>query len=128
MAQQKVTINGEDIRQPDTFNPSWETTYTEDSGRIITGSAELEPMFTVEAFDVHWSALNIEDTSKLLQLLVATPSKPNFNLHYFSPYYGEWRTAKFYVGKGSLELKTLKEDMEGYKALSCNVIGIEPIA
>ena len=127
MAQNMITINNEVIRQPVEFEPNWETTYTSDSGRVMSGQALLDPLFTVESFNAQWTGLTSEEVSKILKLVVPTASTPKFNLHYFSPYYNEWRTSEFYVGKGSLKLRTLKEGDEAYKNLSCNFIGVNPI-
>lgn len=125
--QEKILIDGIEIIQPDSFDPNWETTYTDDSGRVMTGKAELDPMFTVESFNVEWSYLKPNEVSKILQLIIPTAKKPNFQLRYFSWYTGMWKTGTFYVGKGSLKTKTLKADYECFESLSCNFIGVNPI-
>ena len=127
MAQEFIKINGIVIPTPSTFEPNWATTYTEDSGRVMSGQALLDPLFTVESFNAEWGKLTYREVSDLLKLIVPTPSSPNFELHYFSPYYGEWRTNKFYVGQGTIKLRTLKDYDESYKGLSCNFIGVNPI-
>lgn len=125
--QDKIKIDGVTITQPDSFNPNWETTYTEDSGRVMSGKAELDPMFTVESFNVEWSYLTPEELSQILQLIIPTASKPTFQLHYFSWYSGTWKNGIFYVGQGSVKTKTLKQNYEMFETLSCNLIGVNPI-
>ena len=123
MSQERITIDGVAIRQPDVFDPNWATTYTEDSGRPMGGKAHLTPLFTVESFGVEWSHLKPAEAAAILQRIVPTPSRPFFQLHYFSWYYGAWRTAEFYVGQGSMKTKTLEEDGELLQDLSCDFVG-----
>lgn len=125
--QERITIDGVNIKQPDSFDPNWETTYTEDSGRVMSGIAELDPLFTVESFNVEWSYLTPAEVAQILQLIVPTQNKKHFQLRYFSWYTGTWKTGTFYVGKGSLKTKTLKSDYETFETLSCNFIGVNPL-
>ena len=41
--QNYILIDGYKIKQPDSFAPNWATTYTEDSERVMTGKAYLDP-------------------------------------------------------------------------------------
>jgi hypothetical protein len=125
--QERILIDGVQIKQPDSFDPNWETTYTEDSGRVMSGVAELDPLFTVESFSVEWSYLKPEEVSQILQLIVPTQNKKHFQMRYFSWYTGMWKTGTFYVGKGTLKTKTLKSDYETFESLSCNIIGVNPL-
>ncbi|MCD8383286.1 MAG: hypothetical protein LUC30_10340 [Clostridiales bacterium] len=125
MAQEKITINGTEIRQPDEglqFN--FETTYTEDSTRVQSGTGHFTPMFTVESFGYSASWLTAEEVSTILQMVA---KGKNFTLHYFSPYYGAWRSDTFYVGQGSLEIGRLNTDRERFDSLSFNMVGVNPI-
>ena len=125
MAQERYTINGIAIRQPDSgLAYDFETTYTEDSTRVQSGEGHFTPMFTVEALGYEASFLTIQEMQTILQLVA---KGENFQLHYFSPYYGVWRTDSFYVGKGSLKIGCLIEDGEMYDSLSFNMIGVNPI-
>lgn len=123
MSQERITIDGWGVKQPDRFEWSFSTTSTEDSGRPMSGRATITPMFTVEAFDVEYSDLTISQAKMLLQAIVQRPGKAFFNLHYFSPYFGVWRTSQFYVGEGSLAVKTLKVDEELMQSISCSFVG-----
>lgn len=123
--QEKITINGTVIRQPDTgLAFDFETTYTEDSTRVQSGVGHFTPMFTVEAFGYEASGLTKAEMYTILQLVA---KGNNFQLHYYSPYYGTWRTDTFYVGKGSLKIGSLIEDGELFDSLSFNMIGVNPI-
>lgn len=123
MSQQKISVNGWNAVQPVTFDYQFQTTSTEDSGRPMSGNASISPLFTVEAFDVVYEDLTIAQTSALLHHIVQKPSSPYFSLHYFSPYYGTWRTDQFYVGEGSLKVRTLKEGEELIGEISCSFVG-----
>lgn len=126
MAQNYITINGVKIKQPDEgLGYSFETTYTSDSTRVQSGSMHATPMFTVESFSYAASYLTIAEMQTILQKVAKGGS---FTLHYFSPYYGQWRDDTFYVGKGSLEIGRLTEDGEYFDSLSFNMVGVNPIA
>ena len=125
MAQNYITINGVKIKQPDEgLGYSFETTYTSDSTRVQSGAMHATPMFTVESFSYAASYLTIAEMQAILQKVA---KGGNFTLHYFSPYYGQWRDDTFYVGKGSLEIGRLTEDGEYFDSLSFNVVGVNPI-
>lgn len=125
MAQDRLKINGVEVKQPDTgLGYEFETTYSEDSGRVQNGVLFITPLFTVEAFSYSATDLTEAEMSQILQI-VATGSK--FTLHYRSPYYGGWRDGEFYVGKGSLSIGSWKENEERYDSLSFNMIGANPL-
>ena len=125
--QNRIAIDGWSKIQPTKFEWNFSTTSTEDSGRVMSGQAMLTPLFTVEQFSVEYSNLKPADVSALLQKIVQRPSKVYFSLYYFSPYFGVWRTADFYVGNGSLKIRTLKESEENMQSVSFNIIGREPL-
>jgi len=123
--QEYITIDGTVIRQPDSgLGYNFETTYTKDTTRVQSGKLHASAMFTVESFSYEAHGLTIEEMKTILQLIAK--GKP-FTLHYFSPYYGEWRDDKFYIGKGSLAIGSLKTGEELYESLSFNMIGVNPI-
>lgn len=125
MAQHRLLLNGIDVKQPDAglvFN--FETTYTEDSGRIQTGVANITPMFTVEAFEYTATDLTMQEMSELLHIVARGEI---YTMHYLSPYYGRWRDDEFYTGQGSLSAFTWKEDEERYDSISFRIIGRNPI-
>lgn len=81
-------------------------------------------MFTVESFSYAASNLTIQEASQILKRVV----KGNyFYMHYFSPYYGEWRNDEFSIGQGSLSIKRLKEGEERIESLSFNIVGKNPL-
>lgn len=121
--QNRISVDGWDAVQPVTFEFSYQTTSSQDSGRPMSGKAAISPLFTVEAYDVEYQDLTINQAKTLLQKLVQRPSKPFFQLHYFSPYYGYWRTDQFYVGEGSLKVRSLKEGEEEISSITCSFIG-----
>lgn len=123
--QDRIKLNGIDIRQPDTgLGYSFETTYTKDSVRVQSGEGHFTALFTVESFSYMASNLSKDDMKTILQIVA---KGNNFTLHYFSPYYGEWRDGTFYVGKGSLKIGRLNEDGETFDSLSFNMIGVNPL-
>lgn len=122
--QDTIKIDGKEIYQPDDdMSYSLETTYTNDSGRVQTGSGYFTPMFTVEQFGYTATHVPVADASQLLQLVIGR----NFTLHCFSPYYGQWRDGTFYVGKGDSKIGTLEDGGEYISSLSFNMTGVNPI-
>lgn len=123
--QDRIKLNGIDIRQPDTgLGYSFETTYTKDSARVQSGEGHFTALFTVESFAYAASNLSADEMATILQIVA---KGGNFTLHYFSPYHGEWRDGTFYVGKGSLKIGRLNEDGETFDSLSFNMIGVNPL-
>lgn len=126
MAQRHIMFDGYTPKTPASVDPNWEVTYTEDSGRVLSGDAMLDPLFTVESYSLSFKNLTLEEASTILHIVVPRPSKPTFQFTYLSAYYGGWRTETFYVGRGSQKLRTAKENVEAYD-LSFNVISAVPI-
>ena len=125
MAQQRIMMNDTVIHQPDEglkFNT--ETKYSQDSGRVQNGEAHITPLFTVEQYG--YTATNVPQEKATEIIRIICTGKP-FKLHYFSMYYGEWRDAMFYVGKGDFDIGSLKEGEECVKTLSFNMTGVKPI-
>ena len=124
--QNKIKINNVEIYQPDSDNLSYnfETTYSSDSQRTQNGVGHFTPLFTVE--QLGYSASNIP-ANKVAEILQLIAKGRKFNLFYYSTYYGTWRTAEFYVGKGSLTIGTLSADKEKISKLSFNMTGVNPI-
>ena len=125
MAQEYIQMNGTVILQPDEgLGYDFETTYTEDTTRVQSGTLHTTAMFTVESFSYEASWVSLQDMKTILQIIAK--GKP-FDLHYFSPYYGAWRNGRFYVGKGSLSIGRLNAAEERFESLSFNMIGVDPI-
>lgn len=123
--QDKYKINDIEIFQPDSdLQASFETTYTSDSTRVQSGVMHATPMFTVEQFSYTATDVPVKEVKTILQQVIKGKS---FKLHYFSPYYGVWRDGNFRVGKGQLQIGTLKEDGEKISSLSFNMTGDEPL-
>lgn len=127
MAQNRISINGYDDVQPTKFDYSFATTFTEDSGRSLNGKAILSPLFTVESFSVEFKNLTQAQVSSILREIVPKTGKVAFPLFYYSPYYGSWQTKDFYVGDGSLVLRSLEEGHEAIDSISCSFVGVDPI-
>lgn len=125
MAQDLYKINSTVIHQPDEgMGYDFETTFTEDSTRVQSGTGHFTPLFTVEALSYEASFVTVAEMSTILQ---AVAKGQTFTLHYWSPYYGAWRDDTFYVGKGSLKIGILCEGGEYYDSLSFNMIGVNPL-
>ena len=125
MGQEYIKMNGKIVTQPDEgLGYDFETTYTQDSTRVQSGTLHASAMFTVESLSYKATWLTAAEAAEILQIVAR--GRP-FTLHYFSLYHNKWRDGRFYVGKGSLSIGTLTEDNEMMDELSFNMIGVEPI-
>lgn len=123
--QDKIMINGVVIWQPDKgLQSNFETTYSSDSTRVQSGKMRATPLFTVEQFSYTATDVPIAEASKIIQMVIK--GLP-FTLHYYSPYYGQWRDGTFRVGKGQFSIGTLEENGERLESLSFNMTGDDPL-
>lgn len=124
--QDLIRINGVDIFQPDEdLAYAIETTFTEDSTRVQSGSANFVPMFTVEQLSYQATDIPIEKATEILQMVGKGES---FTLHYFSVFYGGWRDGTFRVGKSNtISIGSLEEGNEKLSTLSFNMTGDNPL-
>lgn len=124
--QDLIRINGVDIFQPDEdLAYAIETTFTEDSTRLQSGSANFVPMFTVEQLSYQATDIPIEKAAEILQMVGKGES---FTLHYFSVFYGGWRDGTFSVGKSNtISIGSLEENNEKLSMLSFNMTGDNPL-
>lgn len=124
--QDRIKINGENIYQPDKgLKYSFETTYTSDSTRTQDGNGHFTPMFTVEQLGYTAKHIPAQEVANILQKIA---KGYDFELHYYSAYYGMWKDAPFYVGKGDCEVGSLEENGEYMSSLAFNMTGRDPIA
>ena len=126
MAQDKYSFDGyTPTRQPSTVQSMWATTSTSDSGRNQFGYMTNKPLFSNEAFKVSFEENLYEpDMSHILQ---AITGKSSFSFHYYSPYYGAWRTAQFYVANIDASNVMVKDGREFLAGLSFQVTAINPL-
>lgn len=123
--QHVIKINDIEIYQPDEgLQANFETTYTSDSTRVQSGVMHATPMFTVEQFTYTATDIPVADAKTIIQQVI----KGNpFKLHYFSPYYGQWRDGMFRVGKGQYSIGSLLADKERLSSLTFNMTGDNPL-
>lgn len=124
--QQKYSFGGyTPIRQPSSVQSMWATTSTSDSGRNQFGGMTNKPLFSNEAFKVTFDENLYEpDMSGILQ---AITGKSSFSFHYYSPYFGAWRTAQFYVANIDASNVMVKEGREYLDGLTFQVTAIDPL-
>lgn len=120
-----TTGDGTLIAQPDKglgFN--FETTYTEDSGRIQNGEAIVAPMFTVKSYNYSKSSPLIGDVKTILGFIA---NGEKFDMYAFDPTTGLWSWDTYYVGQGSMAIGYLTADGGHYDSFSFNAVGVNPI-
>ena len=65
------------------------------------------------------------EATKILQMVA---KGYRFTLHYFSPYYGVWRDAPFYVGQTqNIAIGELSDDRKILSSLEFNMTGVNPL-
>lgn len=113
------------IRQPDEgLGYDFETKYTEDTDRLLSGHLYLRPLFTVEALSYKATNISRADVAQILGYIAKGNS---FWLHYFSPYRNAWVTNPFYVGKGNMSIGRLIENGEYFDSLEFQMTGVLPL-
>lgn len=122
--QNKITLDNIEIAQPDELGYSFETMYTEDSGRVQTGTAVVSPMFTVEAFSLGYKFLSLEEAHVIVQKILRGGK---VLVHYPSVFYNGWRDGYFYVGKGDTDWGRVNTGEELVENLKFNIVGVEPV-
>lgn len=125
MAQNKYSFNGyTPSRQPSAVEFSFATTSTADSGRNQFGVMNNVPMFTAESYKITFDKLYSSDVSSILRNIIGLSF---ISFHYFSPYYGAWRTDRFYIANTNGNIVSVKEGKEGEKGVSFQLTGINPL-
>ena len=117
--------DGIEIAQPDKgmgFN--YETTYTEDSGRIQSGAAIVAPMFTVKSYSY---SRNHPTTAEVAQILGYIANGSKFEMYAFNPKTNAWGWDVYYVGQGSMSIGYLTPDGGHYDSFQFNAVGVNPI-
>jgi hypothetical protein len=123
--QEMIKINDIVIHQPDEgLQYNFETTYSSDSTRVQSGQAHFTPLFTVEQLGYTATDIPVKEAKVIIEQIIKGNA---FKLHYFSVFYGKWRTAKFRVGKGQFAIGSLKTGEERLTSLSFNMTGEEPL-
>lgn len=129
MSQEKIkfSLDGNNwmtIAQPDSLGWGFETTYTEDSGRVQSGAAVTSPMFTVESFSLGYTFLSLSEAHTIAAFIVK--GSP-FYVRYPSVYYNGWRTGRFYVGKGETKWGRINTAEELVEDFAFNIVGVNPV-
>ena len=126
MAQNYFKMNGQKVWQPDSaMAHNWETTFTEDSTRVQSGSDRFTPMFTVEQYTYSASHIPVDKATQIIQMI---GKGQKVLLHYWSVYQGGWRDGYFRCGKSQeITIGNLEEGEESYDLLSFNLTGVDPI-
>lgn len=120
------TGDGTLIAQPDSgsLGFDYETTYTEDSGRVQSGSAIVAPMFTVKSYSYSRSHPTVAEVAVILGF-IAKGGK--FQMYAFNPLTTTWGWDTYYVGKGSMAIGYLDAAAGVYDSFAFNAVGVNPI-
>jgi len=78
----------------------------------------------VEALGYSRAAVSKTMLSQILKIIA---KGQQFQLYYFSAYYGAWCQAWFYVGKGQLNIGRLNEGKELFTSLDFNMVSVNPL-
>lgn len=109
----------------DGYQPTLVTTKSSNSSTTMRGVTKNVVLYIKEKYSLKWT--NIK-ASVLYEILRQISGKTSFDFFYYSPYKGEWRTAKFYVtGDISYPTIRLNEGEEVADSLSFEVESIDPI-
>ena len=120
--QDKIKFNNIVPKQPDAAPEfTWEDTYTDDSGRDLSGTFHGQFLYRIWSFSFTWTGLT---TTELSTILTQIQNPNGFTMHYFNPKTAAWTDDTFYVGRGSLVVRTLEEGHEYYDSIKFNAVRI----
>lgn len=122
--QERIRINGVDIKQPDSYQAALATTSTADSKRDMSLVMHNTPIGTVEAYTLKWSNIPVSEAANILQQII---DKPKYTVHYLDIYSGTWKDDEFYSANMNAPVKTVKEGKECWKELSFQITRIKPV-
>ena len=122
----KFSIDGTEIKTPDTYKPVFATTSTEDSDRTQDLIMHNTPMGTIAGYDLTWKSLKSSEISTILTLMM---NKPSFQFHHRDPRVASgWSTAAFYASNFNMSAQRLGErEGELWSDLAINVRSIYPV-
>lgn len=119
------TGDGVEIAQPEQgMNYSYETTYTEDSGRVQSGVALVVPMFTVKSYSYTRTHPTVAQVAQILSFIAGGGK---YEMYAFNPKTGSWGWDVYYTGKGDMAIGYLSPDGGHYDGFSFNAVGVNPI-
>lgn len=119
------TSDGVRIVQPDSglgFN--YETTYTDDSGRLQSGTAVVAPLFTVRSYSYSRSRPTVAEVKQILGYI---GKGAKYELFAFDPLTASWKWDVFYTGQGTMSIGYLSSSGGIYDSFSFNAVGVNPI-
>lgn len=120
-----TTGDGVEIAQPECgMGYSYETTYTEDSGRVQSGTAIVAPMFTVKSYSYSRTHPTVAQVAQILSFIVGGGK---YEMYAFNPKTGTWGWDVYYTGKGDMSIGYLTPDGGHYDSFSFNAVGVKPI-
>ena len=123
---EKFTVNGTEIKAPDTYKPVFATTATEDSDRTQDLIMHNTPIGTIAGYDMTWKSLKSSEISAILNLMM---NKSSFSFHHRDPRNASgWSTADFYASNFNMQAQRLGEQTgELWSDLTINVRSIYPV-
>ena len=119
------TGDGVEIAQPErgmAFN--YETTYTEDSGRVQSGTAIVVPIFTVKSYSYTRTHPTVDEVKQILSYIL---NGKKYEMYAFNPASCAWGWDVYYTGKGDMSIGYLTPDGGHYDSFSFNAVGVKPI-
>ena len=124
--QDKIKINNVEIVQPDSggLQYSFKKTYSDDTKETQDGTLHGTVVSVHEVLGYTATGIPV---SKLNTLIPTIVSNNTFSLHYFSAYFGTWRTDTFRVPEGSLSIGSLSENGELMDSVSFTMEGVNNV-
>lgn len=116
--QEQFSIDGVQIKAPDTYKAVFATTSTEDSDRSQILHMNNTPMGTIEGYDMVWGDLSLSEAATIFN---GMRDKPSFSFHYLDLSIGGWTTKSFYASNFTAEALSLKDGDEKWSTFGANV-------
>ena len=124
MEYKPFEFNGMSVKTPDTFQPNFSTTSTEDSDRTQDLIMHNTPMGTISSYSFEWKYIHPEEAALILKQVM---NKSQYSLRFLNPLTGSWETSMFYTSNYSFGTLTQANGRDAWESLSFNAVVINPV-
>lgn len=119
-----LTIDGVGIPDPSSLVVDSMDLSSEESGRLLNGTMEIDYVTTKRTVAVKYPAVPWSVASTILKSVKVTPIKTTFSVRYPDPEEGTYVTKTMYVGDKSSTAVTLVSGKEYWDGISFTLIEI----
>lgn len=117
-------FNGVPVKTPDTFQPNFATTSTDDSDRTQDLVMHNTPIGTISSYSFEWKDIDPQETALILSQVM---NRSEYTLRYLNPLTAKWGTGSFYTANYTLGTLKQVNGKDAWESLSFNAVVIYPV-